>query len=474
MKKSRSIRRRITTVILTGLCLLCIAIGIAVIEVSRKYITVLFDRSLTAQGEVFSSLVTKEFGTARFSPPAKLTNYFDSSKNPIYFQIWNPDKTILAKSSSLQDDDLPYLTAHINRSKIRDITLPDGKSGRAITIRFIPTDHETPTIIENTSPGKGKYYTLVLAVSREPLNKLKNGSVIYTILAIVIICIGSGLIVWIGTKRGLRPLNVLANQANEIGPEDLTKRFHLTSLPAELSIIYIRLNDLLDRLERAFQRERRFTGNLSHELRTPLSEIRTSLEIANKFPEDIELRNKALSSSIESVTQIEHLFASLVAQVRLQESRFTLNPETVNLEKIVSPIVTNIQSKEGFDSISLITEFEPNVTGTVDKALFAAVIRNLVHNAFNYTVLDTWVKVEIRRSGDHATLSVSNPVNDINQDNVDLIFEPFWRADESRGETRHFGLGLSLTQDYCKLQNIKIESELSDKSVLTIRLIIMS
>jgi signal transduction histidine kinase len=85
---------------------------------------------------------------------------------------------------------------------------------------------------------------------------------------------------------GLSPLNQLANQAASITADSLATRFPTEIWPGELTPISSRLNDLLERLEQSFERERRFSADLAHELRTPIAELRSLAELALKWPED--------------------------------------------------------------------------------------------------------------------------------------------------------------------------------------------
>src|SRR5262249_3538686 len=128
---------------------------------------------------------------------------------------------------------------------------------------------------------------------------------------VALLLLGTIATSWL-VRRGLAPLDRLAERAATIGPESLTERFPAGDEPSELGPIRDRLNDLRARLEAAFERERRFPADAAHELRTPIAELRAAAELAARHPDDPEAVAHALTTAGTSSARMERLVSSLL------------------------------------------------------------------------------------------------------------------------------------------------------------------
>src|SRR5205814_510565 len=150
------------------------------------------------------------------------------------------------------------------------VTLPDGRAGRAVGIRFTPRD-------EHGRPPT--HLVLVLAEGIEDVEAagqtVRTRFVGFGLAALVVV----GLLSAWSLARELRPLRALSAALARIDDKHLAIRLAVERQPAELVVPVRTLNDLLERLDASFARERRFTANVSHELRTPLAGLRTLLEV---------------------------------------------------------------------------------------------------------------------------------------------------------------------------------------------------
>ena len=118
-------------------------------------------------------------------------------------------------------------------------------------------------------------------------------------------------------RRELAPLNELAERAAHVNADSLATRFPSDGLPGELAPISGRLNDLLARLEQAFERERQFGADLAHELRTPIAELRSLAEVALKWPDAREATTdrETLAIALQMEGIVTRLLALLGANV---------------------------------------------------------------------------------------------------------------------------------------------------------------
>ena len=126
--------------------------------------------------------------------------------------------------------------------------------------------------------------------------------------------------VFLIVRRSLNPLRTLASCTREIGPDNLHLRLPTNGLPTELTPICSCVNDLLDRLDQAFKRERRFTSDVAHELRTPIAELRALAEVASRYPNDPEFARNALRDAVGVAKQMQSLVTTLLALVRSERT----------------------------------------------------------------------------------------------------------------------------------------------------------
>ncbi len=201
---------------------------------------------------------------------------------------------------------------------------------------------------------------------------------------------------------------------------------------------------MLDKLDRAFDVQRRFVANASHELRTPLALERAVLELESTKP------------GLPAETR--HVFQSLLAinerHTRLIDGLLMLadsaneiaSPEPVDLAEVADQVVAMARAGAAEAQISVESDLgEAIVLG--DPVMLEHLVRNLVENAIRHNHPGGWVKVAAGMSGKHADLRVSNSGAAIREGDLPRLVEPYWQADKGgRSGERGFGLGLSIVK----------------------------
>ena len=117
---------------------------------------------------------------------------------------------------------------------------------------------------------------------------------------------------------GLSPLRRLADYTATIDSKSLGSRYNTAHLPDELQPVVRRLNELLERLEHAFAREKHLTADMAHELKTPIAEFRSLSEVALKWPDDAGFVNSALADACEISKQMDRIVSVLLALGRCE------------------------------------------------------------------------------------------------------------------------------------------------------------
>jgi signal transduction histidine kinase len=265
-----------------------------------------------------------------------------------------------------------------------------------------------------------------------------------------------GIIVIIGTtggyllaKQALRPIAKLTQTAKALSTETLDQRINLGGPDDELRELADTFDEMLARLDQAFDSQRLFVANASHELRTPLSVIRTELEVTlsdpDADPEELRRMGNVVASAAD---RAQRLVTSLLTLARLQAvggGELEVS-EPVDLARLVPAAVSAVAAEAEAKGVRIETEVEEAVT-IGDPRLLERLVGNLVENAIRHNVPDGWLRVTTGQTAEKAWLHVANGGTVIPNGDVDRLFEPFRRgAGKARTATRGAGLGLAIVR----------------------------
>ena len=264
-----------------------------------------------------------------------------------------------------------------------------------------------------------------------------------------------GVIVVIGTtagyllaKQALRPIAKLTQTARALSTDTLDQRINLGGPDDELRELADTFDDMLGRLDAAFDSQRLFVANASHELRTPLSVIRTELEVTlsdpDADPEELRRMGKVV---VDATDRAQRLVTSLLTLARLQAvggGELEVS-EPVDLAWLVPTALAAVAAEAEEKRIRVETEIEPAAT-LGDPRLLERLIGNLVENAIRHNQPDGWLRVSTGQTTDKVWLHVANGGAVIPNTDVDRLFEPFRRGGRVRTATRGAGLGLAIVR----------------------------
>jgi len=248
-------------------------------------------------------------------------------------------------------------------------------------------------------------------------------------------------------RRGLKPLDSLARRIGAVREDDLGDRVPTEHLPMELLPVGEKLNDLLGRLQSAFERERRFTADVAHELRTPLAGVRSTLEVAMSRERQAEEYRGALAECLDIAKHMEAMVTNLLTLARLDAGTATFQREGIRLAKLFDSCWQQFADEATKRGVAYRNTVPADLACTSDRDNLAMVITNILANATEYANEGGHVEVSGRRTGDAVELEVTNTGCGLTPEQASHVFDRFWRGDASRtGTGLHCGLGLSLVQ----------------------------
>jgi signal transduction histidine kinase len=269
---------------------------------------------------------------------------------------------------------------------------------------------------------------------------LALSAVALALMALVSVGLG-----WLAAGRALRPVQEITRTARLASDLSLHQRVNLRGPQDELKDLADTIDGMLERLETAFQGQKRFVANASHELRTPLSIMRTAVDVAVCSPG--VSRRALMEMALEvrtAVDRAETLMDSLLTLARSdQEVRAT---DYVDLADPVLDALDAAGPARTARGLETATELRPApVRG--DRALLETMVGNLVENAVRHNRDRGTLRVRTGRSGDRALLDVANSGPRLAAEVAAELFEPFRRGTTARtGSDRGVGLGLSIVR----------------------------
>jgi heavy metal sensor kinase len=309
-----------------------------------------------------------------------------------------------------------------------------------------------------TIASGGGLYSVQLASNVTPIYSLLHRFLWIAVATIPIILLFAGIGGYWLSRRAMQPVYEITNAARRIGERNLSDRLVVPEPRDELRQLSETLNDMLARLERAFNRITQFTADASHELRTPVAMIRTTaehiLQRERTVPEYQQLVGQIL---IESETTTD-LITKLLALARADERPEEGVREPIDLREVVAELAGSLRVIAKQSDLELnvcLADGEFVVQG--DRREIRTLVLSILDNALKYTPRGGTVDVQLENGGTGILLRIHDSGTGISEADLPHIFERFYRADQSRSrDTGGVGLGLSIAKSIADAHGAKI------------------
>jgi signal transduction histidine kinase len=264
------------------------------------------------------------------------------------------------------------------------------------------------------------------------------------------------LLGWILAGRVLRPLRTITDTTRSISERDLQQRLSLSGPRDELTELGDTIDELLARLERAFDSQRRFVANASHELRTPLTVDRTMIQVALADPDlTLDSLRAVCGELLDTGREQERLIEALLTLARSQ--RGLDHKESVDLTAVTREVLHTREVSAIERGIRLhVSLSEVSVPG--DARLLNHLVSNLVDNALRHNINGGSVRVTLVANGADVALSVANTGTAVAPDQVSRLLQPFQRGTPDRtANPNGLGLGLSIVADIAEAHGASLD-----------------
>jgi two-component system heavy metal sensor histidine kinase CusS len=489
----RSLQSRLLIGVICSIFGVLLVSGIAFYWLMRTALISEYDSSLSNEIRTLSALVKYEADGVRSDMADGEIPAFERSQRPEYYQIWQEDGTVLEKSRHLTDGDLPRLRGTLSQPKFQFLALPDGRPGRCGSVRFLPQleseddfdDDQEDTIDRNEEEAieshdkafSGSITPVTLTVTRDTIELAHTLGRIRWVLLIVFggaACITLGVIAPV-IRLGLRPLHETSREISRLDAQDLSSRIDSAHAPIEIETLINCLNQLLDRLEKVFRRERDFSAHVAHELRTPLAGLRSTMEVALARPRDTNAYQTVLRRCLEICIQTNTMIENLLSLARADAGRYEFAVEQIDLQSLVQEAWEPFAEPAGRKELRIHWKLNADTRLTSDPHVLRLILDNLYDNALSYTPVGATIQISSMKSAHGVVLSISNSGCPLAPGEVEFVFERFWRGERSRQQTgTHSGLGLAMCREFATLLGHSLVAEISHDGEFTVKLVFCS
>lgn len=328
---------------------------------------------------------------------------------------------------------------------------------------------------------QGMRAVLLVGSPLDPGNQLPRLAFTLSLVYSLTLLVAFGGGYWLA-NRAMHPVQAITHTAREIGERDLSRRLHL-GRDDELGQLADTFDQMLDRLQAAFQRQRQFTGDASHEMRTPLAVIELEAGRALEGRRTAEEYRAALQVIQSENEWMSRLVEQLLTLARMDSEGEILQNEKLDLSEIAVDVVERLTALARRKGVSLLTGQLDEALVWADRTLLTHVVTNLVENGLKYAQGDgARVIVEtgssLRQEQPWAWVRIADNGPGIPSEHLPHLFNRFYRVDAARKQERGnhgavapgSGLGLAIVRSIVHVMGgeVEVRSQEGEGSVFTV------
>lgn len=444
-----SIRVKLT---LFYICVLAFIVGVFALITYSSFVSVLSqetDENLTEMAQTLTSSIKAEQndGEVQRKSDEIIKESLDEFRFRDYqFAVFTNDNIFIASTT---ESSLPSSLAEFDKDKFGNVFI-NSSAFRT---------HVLPFQVENHNYKLYVFHSLEDEIALDA----RIRQTFYLIAPLLLLFAGLGG--YFLVRESLKPIAEIGDRAKQISAANLHERLPVANAKDEIGNLAIVFNELLDRLDFEFDRQRRFMADASHELRTPLSIIRGESEVAlskdGRSSADYQESLKVVNDESKRLTKIvEDLFTL----ARADSGHLKAKLDNLYLDELVSDCVRLIRTLA--DQRNLTIEFngeETQIKG--DEALLRRLFLNLLDNAVKYNINGGSIRINVVDT----SVTISNTGEEIPTDQQKSIFDRFYRVEKSRSQTNETitsgaGLGLSIAKRIAELHSATLKYSRSDNN----------
>lgn len=353
-------------------------------------------------------------------------------------------------------------------------TIQNAPAGRLFFSTVRGADGDTWRVVATRVALPGRFGdVLIVARSERDMHAVlrRLGLLMATAIPLtLLLAIAGGLFL---TGRALAPIDHIATTAERLSAEDLSRRLNLAKTSDEVGRLAATFDGMLDRLDRAFQRQRQFTADVSHELRTPLAMLISQADIALERRRTPAEYQRTLSSMRDETRRMAQLVDTMLTLARAEAGQISLVRERLDLRDLAAEVVATMEAFAADRGVRLWIPNGESAVVEADQTYLTQLLLNLVENGVKYTPPGGSVTVSVESGRGGAFLRVSDTGLGIAPEDLPHIFDRFYRADRARSRADGgAGLGLAIARWVVQAHggDVQAASEIGRGTTFTVRL----
>jgi signal transduction histidine kinase len=409
-----------------------IVVGVA-LAVAAVAMVVLLRRSLTSDVRAAATLRAEAVADALESGDVEAA--LSGGGDEEFVQVVDTSGDVVASSENLAGEEA---VAHL-------------RPGGSESLDAVPFDDD-PFLVVAVSGGDADAPLVVMAGrSLEPVTESSRAVAGLLAAGVPLLLLIVGLVEWRIVGRALAPVESIRSEVEAISTRELHRRVPDPPGTDEIARLAATMNQMLERLERGRERERRFVSDASHELRSPVATIRQHAEVALAHPDGTSLEELA-EVVLEEDVRLQRLVEDLLLLARMDEGSLVLASAPVDLDDLLFEEAERVRGIRGLH-VDVSGVSAGRVSG--DRKRLATVVRNLGDNAARHAA--SAVAFSLVRRGDDVVLGVEDDGDGIPPAERERIFERFVRLEEARDrDSGGSGLGLAIVAEIAEVHGAKV------------------
>jgi two-component system OmpR family sensor kinase len=301
---------------------------------------------------------------------------------------------------------------------------------------------------------------------------LREGAIV-----LVAACVGALLLLVVAStvlaRQAFSPLERIVGRLEHVDEANLTERLKHDGRVDEIGRLVVVVNRMLERLELAFESQKRFTSDVAHEIRSPLTSLRVELEVELRKERTILEYQRDMAACLDEVIRLSRLVEDLMSLAQADAGVLKIRRVPVDLGDLLASLVRRFRKQADTKDILLKLDAAESVTVMGDPDWLSRLVENLLDNAMTHTPQLGEIGVMLAHDGTTARIVVEDNGPGIPRKHLHRVFDRFYRADPSRSRDKGgSGLGLAIAKNIAQLHggSIRAQNRTSGGSCFTIEI----
>ncbi len=463
----RSLRLKLILGSLLVLGMVIFSFGVFVYLAESRAVQSVINSRLVASVQAMASHVEFDRGRLVFAPAE---DYDIRPDLPPAYRIFDLDGREIVRSAVGFPPGWPAERAADGRPRLTTAgSVKDGR-WRVVTLSSRITDEQDSEEVEEPHVLLTAMVTIQGAEPLDPFRKeLRELASQLALLGLAAFLVAGGGSFFLA-GRALLPFRRISKALAGVSETRLDERLDPAQFDKELGPLLGQLNAALDRLEKAFMRERQFTADVSHELRTPVAGILNTIEVLLRRKRTEGELIEAHEDNLRIIRSMGSMIERLLLLARMDAGKAGPERRRTPLAPLVDDILAESEPAAREKGLRLSHEVDPYLYADVDPDQMKIALNNLVDNAVRYNRPNGSVTVRAYETGGRLIVEIRDSGVGIPADHLPHVFDRFHRTDPSRAESSGgCGLGLSIARKIIEAHGGRISaSSTSEGSTFTV------